>query len=60
MQLLRYFKGVKIISYKKQILLTLSDQEIGQKAVVDRLLISLKYILVFARYYKDISVSTVL
>jgi len=40
MQLLQYFKGVKIISYKKHILLTLNGQGIeGQKAVVVYLLI---------------------
>jgi hypothetical protein len=61
MQLQQYCKGLKIISYKKHILLTLIGQGIeGQKTVVVHLLISLKAILVFAGYYEDISVLMVL
>jgi hypothetical protein len=54
MQLLHSFKELKIISYKKHILLTPSDHGIeGQKAVLVHLLISLKPITVFAWYYED-------
>ena len=59
-QLPQYSKGVKIIAYKKYILLALSGQgKEGQKAVIVQLVISLKSIVVFARYCEDISVLTV-